>query len=450
MSFEHLQSIYRNYDIRGQYPIEINEEEVAKIGRALATMFNLKRVAVGYDIRPSAMPLKSSLTSALLECGVAVVDIGVVTTPMSYFVCMRDDIDMTIMITASHMPSEFNGLKICIEDTKPLTAENLQRLKELVAKNACPINSEKGELKTYDPKLDWIKYLTAKNLGTTFSGTLVVDPANMVGGVEIDTLRQVLPSATITAIYDEFDHTTPNHEANPIKLETLGDLGSEVVKVGAALGVAFDGDADRVGVVDETGTPIPADIIGALIAREMLHKFPDSTVVLDLRSSDTVLDEVKSAGGTPVEWKVGHTNIRHKMRETNAILGIELAGHFFFKETNYSEGGVLPLLYLLEHLERLDKPLSVLVDEITNYFHSGEINSTITLPADEIYKRIKTAFPKAVVNEIDGLTLRAETWWCNIRPSANDPVMRLNVEAVTQEEMAEIRDELLSHIRAEK
>lgn len=448
MTFTHLQSIYRDYDIRGLYPDEVNESEFTTIGRALAKIWSPKVVAVGYDIRPSADSLRNAITEGLRKSGVTVVDIGVVTTPISYFVCMREDIDMTVMITASHMPSQFNGLKICVDDTRPLTSADLKELEQLVKSGSFEDSQLVGELKAYNPLSDWQTFLKSKNLAVDFSGKIIVDPANMVGGIEIKTIASTLPNAEVIAIFDEFDHTTPNHEANPIKPETLIALGKEVVVQKATLGVAFDGDADRVGFVDELGVPVPADIIGALLARAVLAKQKETAVVLDLRSSSTAKDEIIKAGGTPHEWKVGHTNIRHKMREVDACLGLELAGHFFFKETNYSEGGILPLLYVLEFLENEKKTLSEAVAEIMKYVHSGEINSSITKTPEEIFTALKVAFPEAHQSELDGLSLLGETWWANVRPSANDPVMRLNLEAETLTQMEEKRDVILDIIRS--
>lgn len=249
------------------------------------------------------------------------------------------------------------------------------------------------------------------------------------------------------SIFDTYDHTAPTHEANPLKHETLKSLASEVVRTKSDLGIAFDGDADRVGFVDESGIPVPSDIIGALLAKVILAKTPGASVVYDVRCSKVVPYEIARLGGTPLIEKVGHINIRRRMRETIAVLGIELSGHFFFKESYFSEGGALPAFLIMELLKKTGQPLSELARAVTTKFHSGEINSTIIRPVPEIYKELILQFPTCTPEYIDGLSLISDMWWCNIRPSANDPVVRLNLEADTSELMTEKIDQILAIIR---
>lgn len=446
-SHAHLESIYRNYDIRGRYPEEITDEEVEKIGQALVKKFAFKTVAVGRDIRPSSEPLFKALTKGLTEAGCDVVDLGLVTTPMTYFVCGNTDVEATVMITASHMPSEFNGLKIAVEDAKPVTADVLQELKEIVGEHTYSASEKIGVIKEDSPLLTWQKHFKSLFSFGAQPLKVVIDPANMIGAVDLDTFRQFEPHIEVLTIYEDFDHTTPNHEANPIKPETLTDLGRSVVEHKADLGIGFDGDADRLGFVDEQGNFVPADIAGALVARVLLKDKPDSKVVFDPRSSKAVREVIQAAGGTPVEWKVGHTNIRTKMREVDALLGIELAGHYFFKDTHFSEGGPLPALIIMKLLEESGKPLSELVSEINKYHHSGEINSEIHRSPEAIYDELKALYSDGELSELDGIKISYHDWWFNVRPSANDPVMRLNLEANSKELMEEKRDAILEIIR---
>lgn len=447
MSFEHLSTIYRNYDIRGHYPDEINAEEVKKIGAAIARKYNAKKVAIGRDNRPSADVLFEALAYGLLSEECEVVDLGLITTPMSYFVCGSTDVDATIMITASHMPSDYNGLKISIKDAQPVISEELQHLRELVVEHQFIDRVPNASITKQPPHEAWQNHFLERHDFSDFPVGVVIDPANMIGVLEIETLRAFAPYLTVHSIYDTLDHTCPNHEANPIKPETMRDLGTHVVMKQAALGIALDGDADRVGIVDENGTVVPSDIVGALISRVLLKKNPGSTIVYDIRSSKAVPETIQSEGGTPLEWKVGHTNIRTKMRETNAIFGIELAGHFFFRDTYFSEGGLLPVFLLLELLRDTRKPLSLLAAEVNRYHHSGEINSEVTRPVPHIYEELKIAFKDAAVQELDGLKLVCNDWWCSVRPSANDPVLRLNLEADTPETLQEKLEEALRIIR---
>ena len=329
MSFDHLKTIYRDFDIRGKYGEEITDEEVYKIGKAVVTHFNAKKIAIGRDIRPSADALFDALSKGIIEMGAHVVDLGLCTTPMSYFICGSTEVDATIMITASHMPSEYNGLKISVDDAKPVTGDVLQILKEIVGTHTFSMESTHGEITTHALQSDWIHKFKKRHDLSGSNFTLVVDPANMIGALEIDTFKAFEPELTTYSIFEAFDHTSPNHEANPIKHETLVDLSKEVLLKKADVGVAFDGDADRVGFVDENGQPVASDIIGILLTQYILANNPGETVVYDIRSTRALKEEIVRRGGIPVREKVGHTNIKTTMRKHQAILGIELSGHFF-------------------------------------------------------------------------------------------------------------------------
>lgn len=449
MTFEHQKTIYRDFDIRGKYPEEITDEEVYKIAKALTLHFSVKNVAVGYDIRPSAYSLFSALARGFMESGVNVIDLGLCTTPMSYYMCGSTSVDMTVMITASHMPSDYNGLKITVEDAKPVTSDVLQIIRSIVGTHSFSEEVVHGTLTTHALQKDWIDKFKAKHNLANSGLSLVVDPANMIGILEIDTFRAFEPDITLHTIFDTFDHTCPNHEANPIKHEALVSLGEEVVCKNANLGVAFDGDADRVGFVDENGLPIASDLIGALLASYVLAEHPGATIVCDIRSSRCVVEEIERLGGKAVREKVGHTHIRHRMRKEDAVLGIELSGHFFFKQSYFSEGGPLPAFIIMEIMAKEKKPLSALVAEVKKYFQSGEINSTISRTPALIYADLEREFSDLTITRQDGLSIETKDWWCNTRPSANDPVMRLNLEANTKKLMEEKRDSVLNIIRAQ-
>lgn len=447
MAFDHLNTIYRSFDIRGKFPTEITPEEVEKIGKAIVKRFKAKKVAIGRDIRPSADVLFAALSKGLVDQGCDVIDLGLTTTPMTYYIGGSTDVDATVMITASHMPSEYNGLKITIGDSKPVTADLLQELREIVGTHTFSSETTTGNIKSHAMQTAWIENFKNKHnlAGTGFS--VVIDPANMIGSLEIATFKAFEPDIRVHSIYDEFDHTCPNHEANPIKFETLADLGEEVRCRNANLGIAFDGDADRVGFVDENGIPVPSDIIGILLAKSVLAKHPGSTIVYDIRSTKALPETVTNLGGKAIREKVGHTFIRTTMREHDAVLGIELAGHFFFKDSFYSEGGPLPAFLIMELMKTEGKTLSALAAEAKVYEHSGEINSEITRTTNEIFTELKEVFADATFDELDGLTITYNNWWCNVRPSANDPVMRMNLEADTAELMEEKRDAVLNIIR---
>ena len=448
MSFKHLETIYRDYDIRGKFPEEIAPEEVKLIAKAVAKKFSVKKVAIGRDIRPSADELFNALAAGFIESGVSVIDLGLTTTPMVYHFCGTTEVDAAVMITASHMPSEYNGLKISIEDSKPLTADLLQEIRDIVRTHTFSEETTHGSIINHSMQADWIEYFKEKH---DFSGAnlkVVIDPANMIGILEIDTFKAFAPSLTVHTIFDDFDHTCPNHEANPLKPETLQSLSAEVRCRKADLGIAFDGDADRVGFVDETGKTVPADLIGALLVRYVLQEYPNSHVVFDIRSSRSLAEEIIKYNGLPVPCRVGHTHVRTKMRECDAVLGVELAGHFFFKESFFSEGGPLPAFMIMELMGRENKTLSQLVCEVQKYYHSGEINSEVSKTPEKIYADLEQQFSDGKYDKTDGLKITYRDWWFNIRPSANDPVMRLNLEANTKELMEEKRDQILKIIRS--
>lgn len=444
-------SIYRNYDIRGRYPEEINESIVRNIGKALVDIYGPTSVAVGHDNRPSAEPLVKALTEGITGQGANVVDVGLVTTPMLYHISGSTDAEVAVMITASHLGSEFNGLKICIEDAVPIGLDSgLREVRDYIERGVFKESRVQGSVTHLDPTPLWYKQVSTlsdqRDDGTEI--TLVVDPANAVGILEIATLKTCGKNLCIESIFDTFDHTLPNHEANPLKHETLKDLGKAVQEFGAHFGVAFDGDADRIGVVDEHGVPVPQDILGAIFAEELLRRKNGATVVHDIRSTKRVREVIEALGGVPVPERVGHTYIRRTMREHDAVLGVELSGHYFFGDMYYSEGGARAVLLLVEILRNSDKKLSELVRAHAIYAHSGEINSVITRTPEEIYADMKARYPEALVSTTDGLTLAHADWWANVRPSATDPVLRLNLEADTKEKMEEVRDVLLAIIRA--
>jgi len=448
VNFAHQQTIYRDFDIRGKYPEEITDDEVFKIAKALTLHFKPKSVAIGYDIRPSAGALFSSMSRGFCEGGVDVINLGLCTTPMSYFMCGTSAVDMTVMITASHMPSNYNGLKVTVDDAKPVTGDILQIIRNIVGSHSFSEAVTHGSVTSHAMQKDWIESFKKEHDLSGSNLKVVIDPANMIGILEIDTFKAFEPDIEVHTIFDSYDHTCPNHEANPIKTEALIHLGAEVRTKKANLGIAFDGDADRVGFVDENGAPIPSDIIGALLARPLLEKYPNARVVCDIRSSKSTTDEIERLGGIALREKVGHTHIKSRMRQDDAVLGIELSGHFFFKDKFFSEGGSLPAFLIMELMHKTKKSLSVLAAEVSKYHHSGEVNSTITKSAEKIYEDILSAFPDPSVDRLDGLSLRTDDWWCNIRPSANDPVMRLNIEAISKELMEEKRDLLLDIIRS--
>lgn len=449
MSFDHLQSIYRNFDIRGAYPDEINETEVKKIGQSLVFLHQAKKVVIGHDYRPSSESLHEALIAGITAAGADVVTVGMITTPMLYHAAGEKSADVSIMITGSHMPTGFNGLKICLADVVPIGLDSgLAELRDHVAADFHSDSLSVGAVTEYNVKPDWQEHVAALlQFNTDKTTKVVIDPANMVGILEIDTVRQ-FESLEVTSMYDEYDWSCPHHEANPMKLDTLKDLGDRVVSEGAAIGIGLDGDADRIGVVDENGIPVPQDVVGALIAKELITRNGGTgKVIHDVRSSKHAGEVIEAAGGEAVPHKIGHTYIRRLMRENGALYGLELSGHHFFRDMHNSEGGIFPALLLIEIMQKENKTLSELAAAHQVYYHSSEINSEVERTPEAIYEHLRSEFTDAEFETIDGLTIKYDDWWCNVRPSANDPVMRLNLEADTKTLMEEKRDFVLSIIR---
>ena len=447
---EHLKSIYQNFDIRGEYNTELTEAETTKIARALTVLYQAKKVVIGYDYRPSSESLHAALLDGFLLQGADVISLGLLTTPMLYHGAGVHNADVSVMISGSHMAPRFNGLKICVQNVTPIGLDSgLAAVRDLVHASDFPTVDTPGSVEQQSIEKSWrARCQSLVALGAGAPTKVVVDPANMIGILELNTLRQ-FPELAVTSIYDTYDWSVPHHEANPVKLETMDDLGARVVQDGAAIGIALDGDADRIGIVDEKGQPVPQDVVGALLAEELIARNGGSgTVLYDVRSSKFVAEVVERAGGRAIPWRIGHTYLRRKMPETGAIFALELSGHHFFKEMYNSEGGIYPALLLIEIMRQRALPLSELARAYRPYFHSSEINSSIRSTPDEIYQTLRAEFPDAEFDTIDGLTIKYDTWWCNVRPSANDPVMRLNLEANDQATMTVYRDRVLELIRA--
>ena len=451
MTFDHLKSIYRNYDIRGSYPDEINEAEAKKVGQALVELYNAKTIVIGHDYRPSSEDLHQALVDGILSQGADVISVGLVTSPMLYHAAKVYDCQVSVMVTASHMPAKFNGLKIHADGGMPIGLESgLDKVRDLVGEDNFTDAKSPGKLTEKDIADSWQKTCRKlANLSGQDKTKVVIDPANMVGIKEIATLES-FPELEVVAINDEYDYNCPNHEANPAELETLKDLSAKVVATKADVGIAFDGDADRIGIVDEKGQPVSQNIIGILLALEIFkQEGKPGTVLANVTTSKRVGEVITEAGGEVVPCRVGCTYMCRKMHETGAIYAFELSGHHFFKDMSYSEGGALPALLLIGLLRQTGQPLSQLVDKHQVYFQSDCVNIEVSDQPEEIYKRLQKTFNDAKADTIDGLTLHYSDWWFNARPSANDPVIRLNLEADTKKLMEEKLAEVTKIIRGD-
>ena len=438
-------SIFKAYDIRGVYGDTLTDELAYDIGRAFATFLKPSKVVVGRDMRPHSAPLFEQLARGLTELGADVVDIGICSTPMNYFANGRLGADAGVMITASHNPGEWNGFKICREGAIPISGDTgIKDLERIIQEGAFDAAAATpGTVSQTDVRAEYRAHIQqfadiARPL------RIAVDFANAMGIVEAEVFEG-LP-LDCDRMFDDLDGDFPNHEANPLDEETWHDVQAKVRAGGYDFGIAFDGDADRVGFCDETGEIISMDKITALIATSLLavEKGP---VFYDLRSSWAAKEVIAEHGGTPMMSRVGHAFIKQQMRDAGAIFAGELSGHYYFRENYYTESSSLATIYIANLVSQSGKTLSELIKPLERYHASGEINSTVA-DAPAVLAALKEQYgPQGEVIELDGLSVEFDDWWFNVRMSNTEPLVRLNLEARTAEMMAEKRDEVLAVIR---
>lgn len=443
-------NIFKAYDIRGIYPTDLNEEEIYKIGRAIASFTKAKAIVVGRDCRLSSDALEKKLIEGIIDQGANVIRIGRSSTPMMYFASGKLDVDAGIIITASHNPAEWNGLKLCWKNAVPIgEGAGMEDIKNLSLKNDFIDAEMKGKILT-DKNLKQIYLDYISNFFDAEKATgkkIIIDFANAMGIIDKPIYEKFSNYLNPIFLYDNLDGSFPNHEANPLKVETLKVLQKKVVEEKADLGIAYDGDADRIGFIDELGNCIPMDFITALIAKEVLKKHPGGLVLADLRSSNSVSEYIKNAGGRVDLCRVGHSLIKRQMREEGAIFAGELSGHYYFEENNKAELATLAAIMLINLMNKSGKKISELADELKIYYHSGEINSDVE-DKNKILDLLKEKYANGKLNELDGIRIDYDDWWLNVRPSNTEPKLRLNLEARTEELMKEKRDEVLKIIRS--
>ncbi|MCK4588989.1 MAG: phosphomannomutase/phosphoglucomutase [Nanoarchaeota archaeon] len=433
-------SIFKAYDIRGIYPDELNEEIIKKIARAFITKTKTKKIVVGHDQRPHSPPLVHALVNTLLKTGAEIIDIGLSTTPMFYFAVSHLKAEAGIMVTASHNPSKYNGMKMTLHDAIPIGGQDIQELKNIIDENQFMAMDKKGEIiekNIFDNYKE--KILSFAEIKRPLK--VVIDTGNGMCGLTIPKIFKDLSLET-TYLYQEIDLSFPNHEANPLKLETLQDLQEEVKKQNAHLGLAFDGDGDRAGFIDEQGHVIPMDLITALIADQM----PSQKIVYDVRSSKIVKEIVQENNSIPIPSKVGHYFIKKVMREKDAAFGGEVSGHYYFKELSYTDSAVLAAIKVLNILSQSELPFSQLIKKYQKYHKINETNFEVK-DKDAKIKEIQDHYKDAKISHLDGITVEYDDWWFNLRKSNTEPLIRLNLEANSEELIKQKTQELIKLIK---
>ncbi len=442
--------IFKAYDIRGIVPDELDADAAYGIGRATAHHLGATRLAVGRDARTHSPELCDALVRGIRDEGVQVLELGLVSTPILYFAVARLGTDGGVMVTASHNPGRYNGFKICRESAIPVgEAGGLREIEGLVPsrRSAAPA-AVRGRTTSVDALEGYVEHVLGVGSARP-ELKLAIDCANGMASVGLEPLLEQLP-LSVERLYFEPDGSFPNHEANPLKAENLADLSAAVQRSHADLGVAFDGDADRAVFLDEFGRPVSSDLITAVLARVQLRKHPGAIVLYDLRSSRVVAEEIERAGGIAQMSRVGHSFVKAQMRQTGAAFAGELSGHFYFRFSNslIADDGVAAMVALLDVLGTEGKPLSQIVEPLRRYAASGEINSRVG-DVESVLSQIESEHRGALeISKLDGLLVRYEDWWFNLRPSNTEPVLRLNLEAKTEERMVQERDQLLARIQA--
>lgn len=444
-----LAEIFKSYDIRGVYPAELNEEIAERIGRAFVAFLDAKAVAVGRDMRTSSDPLFQAFARGVMLQGADVVDLGLTSTDELYFAVGHFGYPAGAMITASHNPKEYNGFKLCREQAIALSAETgVYAIRDLVLHDQFASAQKPGRITKRDALPDFVEHcLSFVDAKTIKPLRIVVDAGNGMGGLIVPAVFERLPVEVIP-LYFELDGSFPNHPASPIEPENMIDLQAAVRAHKADLGAAFDGDADRVFITDEHGELVGGDMVTALVATMLLRKHPGSTILYNLICSRGVPEAISSSGGRAVRTRVGHSIIKSVMREHDAIFGGEHSGHFYFRDHYYADSGLIALLVVLELICQEGKPLSELLRPLDRRFRSGEINSRVTDIASTLQEIERHYGDAAQVDHLDGVTISYERWWCNIRPSNTEPLLRLNVEADSPQLLEQKRDEVLSLIRS--
>ena len=437
-------SIFKAYDIRGIYGKELTEQTAYKLGRAFVSFLKCKSVAVGRDMRESSPIIETELIRGLTDQGADVTKIGMATTPMLYFAVGKFGYDAGINVTASHNPGQYNGFKLTKANAVPMSGETgIYDIRNLVEKGEFENPAEKGKIEERSDVLEAYVSNATRFVDVTKlkSYKIVVDTGNGMAGIVIPELKKKLPCELVN-LFPELDGNFPNHEANPLKTETLNFLRDEVKRQNADIGVAFDGDSDRIGFVDEKGNVVPADLFIALIAKELLLQKPNSKILHDLRSSKAVPEAIKDAGGLPIETRVGHSYIKEHMRKEKAIFAGELSAHYYLQDNYYIESPYIVMLLLLKLMTKTGKKASELIKPLAKYHSSGEINFEVN-DKKSAMNEVRAAFRPDKVYELDGLSIECENWRLNLRPSNTEPLLRLNLEADTEEKLEEVKKKVI-------
>ena len=441
--------VFKAYDIRGVYSTELDEEGARAIGRAYVEQFEPKQIAVGRDMRVSSPTMAKATIEGATAAGAEVVDIGLVGTEMLYFAVGDLDLDGGIQVTASHNPKEYTGMKIVRRGAMPVGGDSglLEIRDRAVSYSDMSGGQTPGPVRKEDVFPGYVdKVLSFVEPSAIERRRIVIDAANGMAGVMLPPVLERIPIDAVPYFFEP-DGTFPNHEPNPLLPENREFVIGRVLEDEAKLGTAFDGDADRCFFIDDTGEFVPGDFVTALLAESMLEKYPGSKIIYDVRASWAVRETIERAGGIPLINRVGHAFIKQRMREEDAVFAGEVSGHYYFRDFYQADSGVIPFLLMLELVSKRGKQLSQLLQAFRErYFLTGEINVPVTDVAVKLQEIKERYGSEGEVSHLDGISIEAEDWHLNVRPSNTEPLLRLNLEARSPELMERKRDEVLQVI----
>ena len=440
-------AIFKAYDVRGTVGDQIDADGARAIGGAFARFVastGAEAVLVGRDMRPEGEKFSAAFGDGAMDHGIDVVDVGLCATDMLYYASGSLGLPGAVF-TASHNPAGYNGIKMCGAGAAPVSSDTgLDAVKAMAIAGPDPAPT-RGTRTTRNLLTDFVAHVHSFVDTDALAPLLVVaDTANGMGGLVLPAVFDGLPF-TLDHLYPDLDGTFPNHPADPLQPENLRDLQDRVVEVGADIGLAFDGDADRVFLVDETARPVSGSLTTAIIARSILAHDPGATVIHNLICSKTVPEVIAEGGGTAVRTRVGHSYIKQVMAETGAVFGGEHSGHYYFRNNYRADSGLIAALVVLEALSRHPAGLSDLVSSLDRYAASGELNTAVN-DAAEVIEQVAAAYPDAAQDRLDGLTVDLGDWWFNLRPSNTEPLLRLNLEASTPDEVKQRVAEVQAHL----
>ena len=441
--------VFKAYDVRGLYGPELDEEGAYAIGRAYVEHFEPRSIAVGRDMRVSAPAMAAAVIEGAADGGADVVDLGLVGTEMVYYAVGALGLEGGICVTASHNPKQYTGMKIVRRGALPVGGDSgLDDVRAGAQAGFGPV-LRRGEIRSQDVYPGFVdKVLSFVDVDAIRPLRVVVDAANGMAGAMLPPVLDRLPQLEVVRCYFDPDGTFPNHEPNPLLPENREFIITKTREEGADLGVAYDGDADRCFFVDDTGEFIPGDFVTALLAETMLARNPGGTVLYDVRASWAVPRTIEAAGGVALVSRVGHAFIKHRMRKENAVFAGEVSAHYYFRDFTQADTGVVPFLLMLELASRKGAKLSeILAPFRERYFLTGEINTPVAdvpLKLQEIKERYTAAGGR--ISHLDGISVDFDDWHFNVRPSNTEPLLRLNLEALSEEKMIEKRDELVALI----